>query len=74
MWLIGFVHLVVFVLLPAHETEIEIARATPPNLKSHHKACVGVEVKWGITNHSDPRCEWLLSCATIDGYLAPERR
>jgi hypothetical protein len=38
MWLIGFVDLVVFVLLPAHETEIEIARATPPNLKSHHKA------------------------------------
>jgi hypothetical protein len=25
MWLIGFVDLVVFVLLPAHETEIEIA-------------------------------------------------
>jgi hypothetical protein len=38
MWPIGFVDLVVFVLLPAHETEIEIARATPPNLRSHHKA------------------------------------
>ena len=34
MWLIGFVDLVVFVLLPTHETEIEIAERR--RLQSQH--------------------------------------
>ena len=58
MWLLGFVDLVVFALLPAHETEIEIARATPPISASPFGILRWrsdrVEVKWGITGSWRP--------------------